>query len=162
LLLAAGAVNGATQPHYPAGSDLPLRIQLGVPPPGQVDPRPPVVPPPGQVDPRPPVAWAAPEDTRNPYQLVRPQQDSGPAGPLLCPPALTATPLATRRRYPLASFLLIAVCAFRIYRLDGDSTWTVVASVIAAYSAPMYSRYRNLALASVVVAALLVVGDNRD
>src|SRR5258705_4440791 len=34
-----------------------------------------------------------------------------------------------------------------------NTTWTVVASIIAAYSAPTYSRYRNLALVSVVAAA---------
>ncbi|MER7008824.1 sensor histidine kinase [Dactylosporangium sp. NPDC000555] len=150
LLLAAGAVNATTEPHY-AGGDVPLRIQLGVPPPE----------PPAQEAPVPPL----PFDPADPYGFRWPSprdDDRGPAGPLLVVAALTALPLATRRRYPLASFLVIAVCALRIYRLDTDPTWTVIASVVAAYSAPMYSRYRNLALASVVLAAALVVGFNRD
>jgi signal transduction histidine kinase len=37
-----------------------------------------------------------------------------------------------------------------------------VASVIAAYSAPMYSHYRNLALTSVVLAALWFIASNRN
>ncbi|MET7397491.1 histidine kinase [Dactylosporangium sp. NPDC005572] len=71
--------------------------------------------------------------------------------------AASALPLATRRRFPLASFWIIALAAMRIYTESGDPTWTVVASVVAAYSAPMYSRYRNLALVSVVVAGILVI-----
>jgi signal transduction histidine kinase len=141
LLLCAGAVNGATEPYH-GGSDS-VRIEVGphwIPPDAPLDPLDP------GADPafRPPVE---PDDA---------------AGGLLVVAALTALPLATRRRFPLASFLVIGVCAFRVYRMDADPTWTVVASVIAAYSAPMYSRYRNLAVASVVAAAALAVGFNRD
>ncbi|MEV8516809.1 sensor histidine kinase [Dactylosporangium sp. NPDC051484] len=153
LLLAAGAINATTEPHY-AGGDVPLRIQFSV-----QRPEPPI-----QGAPPAPVPFD-PYDPADPYgfQRLAPRDDEqGPARPLLVVAALTALPLATRRRYPLASFLVIAVCAMRIYRLDTDPTWTVVASVVAAYSAPMYSRYRNLALASVVLAAALVVGFNRD
>ncbi|MFG2040360.1 sensor histidine kinase [Dactylosporangium sp. NPDC048998] len=156
LLLTAGAVNGATRPHYP-GDDVPLHIQISVPRPGPPDP-----PGPGVTIPR---DALNPFDPLGPYGSQRLQRhgfDPGPSGELLVVAASTALPLATRRRYPLASFLVIAVCAFRIYRLDADPTWTVVASVVAAYSAPMYSRYRNLALASVVLAAALVIGFNRD
>ncbi|GGM79564.1 sensor histidine kinase [Dactylosporangium sucinum] len=74
--------------------------------------------------------------------------------------AASALPLATRRRFPLASFWIIAVAAMRVYQNGGDPTWTVVASVVAAYSAPMFSRYRNLALVSVVVAGVLVITGN--
>jgi signal transduction histidine kinase len=78
--------------------------------------------------------------------------------------ALTALPLVTRRRFPLASFWIIAVAAALVYdqMSRADLTWTVVASVVAAYSAPAYSRYRNLALASVVATAVWVFGRNGD
>jgi signal transduction histidine kinase len=78
--------------------------------------------------------------------------------------ALTALPLVTRRRFPLTSFWIIAVAVGLVYdRLPGaDLTWTVVASVIAAYSAPTHSRYRNLALVSVVAAAVWVFVRNGD
>jgi signal transduction histidine kinase len=77
---------------------------------------------------------------------------------------LTALPLVTRRRFPLTSFWIIAVAAGLVYdQLAGaDLTWTVVTLVVAAYSAPAYSRYRNLALVSVVVAAVWVLGRNSD
>jgi signal transduction histidine kinase len=76
--------------------------------------------------------------------------------------ALVALPLATRRRFPLASFWIIALAAARVFHLTlVDLTWPVVASVIAAYSAPAYSRYRNVALVSVVLAAFLVIAGNR-
>jgi signal transduction histidine kinase len=72
--------------------------------------------------------------------------------------ALTALPLITRRRFPLTSFWVIAVAAFQVFQFAGiNVTWTVVAWVTAAYSAPAFSRYRNLALVSVVVAAVWVV-----
>ncbi|GAA2376801.1 sensor histidine kinase [Dactylosporangium salmoneum] len=140
VLLAVGAVNGATEPYAGADEKMPVRIHVvphAVEAPGAPDaPGGVFVPPPGD--------------------------DDQPAGWLLVVAALTALPLAARRRYPLASFLVIAVCAFRVYRMDADPTWTVVGSVIAAYSAPMYSRYRNLALACVVVAGALVLGSNSD
>ncbi|WP_432967480.1 sensor histidine kinase [Dactylosporangium sp. CA-233914] len=144
VLLAIGAVNGATEPVQ-RGDDFPVRAHIE-----QFVPREPRLPIPPAPDP--------------PFDgpLLRPPADDDPAGPLLVVAALTALPLAARRRYPLASFLVIAVCAFRVYRLDGDPTWTIVASVIAAYSAPMYSRYRNLALASVVAAAALAVSDLQE
>ncbi len=73
--------------------------------------------------------------------------------------ALTVLPLVTRRRFPLASFGAIMIAAPIVYnRLNGVSPiWTVIAAVAAAYSAPMYSRYRNLAVASVIAAAALVL-----
>jgi signal transduction histidine kinase len=151
LLLTVGAVNGATEPlHH--GGNLPLYIGIN-------DPRfGPEAPPPPRPDIRGEQGRFDPRDVGVPPGDL----EEGPAGPLLIVAALTALPLATRRRYPLASFLVIAVCGFRIYRLDADPTWTVVAAVIAAYSAAMYSRYRNLALAGVLGAAVLAVGQNRD
>ncbi|WP_433073095.1 sensor histidine kinase [Dactylosporangium sp. CA-052675] len=134
LVLAVGAVNGAAEPLQ---RDRPGPIIVygpfdRVPQP----PEPPAFPP--------------------------PPRDEQPAGALLVVAALTALPLATRRRWPLASFLVIAVCAFRVFRMDADPTWSVAAAVVAAYSAPMYSRYRNLALASVVVAGALAVSNLQE
>jgi signal transduction histidine kinase len=74
--------------------------------------------------------------------------------------ALTALPLATRRRYPLTSFWVIAIAIAAVFRLPGvELTWTLIAAVLAAYSAPAYSRYRNLALVSVFGAAILVIAN---
>jgi signal transduction histidine kinase len=76
--------------------------------------------------------------------------------------ALSALPLATRRRYPLASFWIIAIATTEVFRVPGvELTWTLIAAVLAAYSAPTYSRYRNLALVSVVGAAILVIANPR-
>jgi signal transduction histidine kinase len=78
--------------------------------------------------------------------------------------AFTALPLVTRRRYPLASFWIIAIAAARVFDElpRAQLAWTLVATVIAAYSAAAYSRYRNLALVSVVVAAMFVLARNGD
>jgi signal transduction histidine kinase len=72
--------------------------------------------------------------------------------------ALTALPLLTRRRFPLLSFWIIALATARTIEINGAThMWTVVAVLIAAYSAPAYSRYRNLALISVAVGATLII-----
>jgi signal transduction histidine kinase len=78
--------------------------------------------------------------------------------------ALTTLPLLTRRRFPLASFWIVAIAAPQVYaQLAGANTsWTVVASVVAAYSALTYSRYRSLAIASVVIAVVFVIARNSD
>jgi len=77
--------------------------------------------------------------------------------------ALTALPLLTRRRLPLLSFLIIALATAWLFGLSGaDYTWTVLAVLIAAYSAGTYSRYRNLALVSIVLAAILIIGGHGD
>jgi signal transduction histidine kinase len=66
---------------------------------------------------------------------------------------LTVLPLAARRRCPLVTFWVV-MCAAQAVR--ANATWiTVLAYVIAAYSAIAYSRYRAQAMASVVFAALL-------
>ncbi len=76
--------------------------------------------------------------------------------------ALTTLPLLTRRRFPLLSFLIIAVATARL-ELDGaEFTWSVLAVLIAAYSAGTYSRYRNLALVCIVLVAILIIGGNGD
>jgi signal transduction histidine kinase len=110
-----------------------------------------------------PLAPAAPPaadaDPRERDLMAGPFDDGGGVdGGEIVLAALIALPLVTRRRFPLTSFWLIALAASRLF---GDSridmTWMVVAVVIAAYSAPAYSRYRNLALVSVVAAAILVI-----
>jgi signal transduction histidine kinase len=110
-----------------------------------------------------PLAPAAPPaadaDPRERDLMAGPFDDGGGVdGGEIVLAALIALPLITRRRFPLTSFWLIALAASRLF---GDSridmTWMVVAVVIAAYSAPAYSRYRNLALVSVVAAAILVI-----
>ena len=77
--------------------------------------------------------------------------------------ALTALPLVVRRRFPLTSFWIIVVAASQIYDAPGvDLTWTIVALMVAAYSAPTYSRYRNLALVSVVAATVALIAGGGD
>jgi signal transduction histidine kinase len=128
LTLTIGAVTGARQVE-----DVPA-----VPPFGFVDGRVPVFPAP----PPPPVPFDLPPVTWSQLALA----------------ALTALPLITRRRFPLTSFWIIVVAAALVYEqlARADLTWTVVALVVAAYSAPTNSRYRNLALVSVVAAGVLI------
>ncbi|MBH5337465.1 two-component sensor histidine kinase [Streptomyces pactum] len=66
---------------------------------------------------------------------------------------VSTLPLAGRRRYPLALFLVVLGAALAI----GDSaSWiTVLACVIAAYSAVVHSRYRTAAIVVLVIAAVL-------
>jgi len=67
----------------------------------------------------------------------------------------TSVPLAFRRRFPLAAFvvLLAGVLATRRYATD----ITFLAIVFAGYSAVAYSRFRNAAMLSMPLAGLLVV-----
>jgi signal transduction histidine kinase len=135
LILTIGAVSGAQRfEDAPSGSVAPLPVFL----------------PPG-----PPEAPTAP---MMPFELPHVTWSQ------LVLAALTALPLVTRRRFPLTSFWIIAVAAALVYDqlTHANLTWTVVASVVAAYSAPAYSRYRNLALVSVVAAALWVCVRNGD
>jgi len=162
ILLAIGAVNGATEP-YRADGTMPMVVYgpfgplpRGEPPVRQF-PAPQAPVPPGATVPDPAMDPGIGPGMDPGMDPGMEDEDDEPAGLLLVVAALTALPLAARRRYPLVSFLVIGVCALRIYHMDADPTWTVVASVIAAYSAPMYSRYRNLALASVVAGAALAV-----
>jgi signal transduction histidine kinase len=73
--------------------------------------------------------------------------------------ALTALPLVTRRRYPLAAFWVV-IGANILYHLSSgfDPTFTFTACVIAAYSAAMYSPYQVLAIASALVGTGVIVG----
>ncbi|MBL1086501.1 two-component sensor histidine kinase [Streptomyces actinomycinicus] len=66
---------------------------------------------------------------------------------------LSTLPLAARRRYPLAQFVAVLGAALAI---GSSASWiTVLACVMGAYSAVVYSRYRIAAIAVLVIAAAL-------
>ncbi|MER7488379.1 sensor histidine kinase [Streptomyces sp. NPDC126497] len=66
---------------------------------------------------------------------------------------LSTLPLGLRRRFPLAAFVTVLGAALAI---GGSASWiTVLACVVGAYSAVVYSRYRILAIAVLVMAAAL-------
>jgi signal transduction histidine kinase len=75
--------------------------------------------------------------------------------PVLLATAMTAAPLALRRIRPLAAFWVI-VAAVIIVPAEADNIFTMLAIVVAAYSAAVHSRYRRLAMVSVPVAGILV------
>jgi signal transduction histidine kinase len=67
--------------------------------------------------------------------------------------ALTTLPLAFRRRYPLATFWCLLAAAWAARE---SATWaTLLACVIGGFSAMAHSRYRERAVASLGVAAVL-------
>jgi signal transduction histidine kinase len=69
--------------------------------------------------------------------------------------SLTTVPLAWRRLYPLTVFwLLVAVCAIAPH--IAANVVTLVAVVLAAYSAVVHSRFRLAAMVSIPLAGLLV------
>jgi signal transduction histidine kinase len=111
-------------------------------------------------------------DTQIIHMETRPPTPPGPPEPPL-PPAfpmpaypdaaapytpwpvtvLTTLPLAARRRYPLLTFAVV-VCAALFVR--ENATWiTVLAYVVAAYSAITHSRFRAQAMAGLLLAAVL-------
>ncbi|WP_275415178.1 sensor histidine kinase [Planotetraspora silvatica] len=74
--------------------------------------------------------------------------------------ALTALPLAARRRYPLITFWVVLAAALATH---AAATWiTVLTCAVAAYGAVAYSRNRFLAIGGLVVAAGLAGGAFRD
>ncbi|MFD5269143.1 sensor histidine kinase [Streptomyces sp. NPDC058335] len=105
-------------------------------------------PVPVPVPPPPPAGWVA---------------DLGPVGHLepwqIVLAALTALPLAARRRYPLTAFgAVIVTTLLSNQRLGaGDTTvYTFLSCVVAAYSAAVYSPHRLRALAGVLTGAGLI------
>ncbi|MEU1600421.1 histidine kinase [Streptomyces sp. NPDC005708] len=119
----------------------------GVPVPPVLVPTPPPVPTPGTAPavPLPPVGVAQHLEVVQPWQLVA--------------AVLTALPLVVRRRYPLAAFWVVigASLLFNQRLHGGDPTvYTFLSSVVAAYSAAVYSPYRVRALTSLVVGAGLL------
>ncbi|SNS51333.1 Signal transduction histidine kinase [Streptosporangium subroseum] len=74
--------------------------------------------------------------------------------------ALTALPLAARRRYPLITFWAVLAAALATH---ASATWiTVLTCAVAAYGAVAYSRNRFLAMGGLVLAAGLAGGAFRD
>ncbi|MFC7892924.1 sensor histidine kinase [Streptomyces sp. NPDC057381] len=66
---------------------------------------------------------------------------------------VSTLPLVLRRRYPLAVFATVLGASLAI---GGSASWiTVLACVVAAYSAVVHSRYRIMAIAGLVTAAVL-------
>ncbi len=74
-------------------------------------------------------------------------------GPVLGLVALTALPLALRRVFPVAAWLVIIVAIMVVQQATVPPV-ALGAAVFAAYSAVAYSKYRNLAIAGVVVVTL--------
>ncbi|MFS1303088.1 sensor histidine kinase [Streptosporangium longisporum] len=74
--------------------------------------------------------------------------------------ALTALPLAVRRRYPLVTFWVVLAAALATYRV---ATWiTVLTCAVAAYGAVVHGRNRFLAMGGLVLAAGLAGGAFRN
>ena len=75
------------------------------------------------------------------------------SGPIIA--AVFATvPLAARRRFPLAAFLVLLVGIFAARNNATDLSFFTM--LLAAYSAMVHSRFRGLALLCVVLAGVLV------
>ncbi|MFE5034987.1 sensor histidine kinase [Streptomyces sp. NPDC056683] len=74
-------------------------------------------------------------------------------GPVLVLVVLTALPLALRRVFPIAAWLVI-IAAIMVVQQATVPPVALGAAVFAAYSAIAYSKYRNLAIAGAVVVTL--------
>ncbi|WUH95836.1 histidine kinase [Streptomyces sp. NBC_00433] len=87
-------------------------------------------------------------------------------GWLLVLAALTALPLALRRRYPVAAFTAVLTGTLVFHwaeqesgaplRADAPTVFTFVACLIAAYSAALYSPYRRLTGVALLVGGVLM------
>jgi signal transduction histidine kinase len=75
--------------------------------------------------------------------------------------ALTALPLAARRRYPITVWLVV-VAAILAARPDYVPPVAFAAAVFAAYSAVVHSRYRYLAIGAVLGVTLAVTATFAD
>jgi signal transduction histidine kinase len=77
-----------------------------------------------------------------------------PSAGTLLGAALTTAPLAFRRVYPITAFCLILAAVIGTSR--NTTSITFAAAIFAAYSAVAYSRFRQLALLSVLAGAFVV------
>lgn len=75
-------------------------------------------------------------------------------GPVLGLVALTALPLVLRRVFPIAGWLMIIAAIVVVQQATTVPPVALGAAVFAAYSAVAHSKYRNLAIAGVVVITL--------
>ncbi|WP_084463960.1 sensor histidine kinase [Microtetraspora fusca] len=102
-------------------------------------------------------------DAQSPVPVLIPPVpgvDSNEYEPPVLLVALTALPLATRRRYPLTTFWVVMSAALAT---NGGETWiTVLTCAIAAYSAVAHSRNRVPAVAGLLLAAVLAGAVDRD
>lgn len=158
-LMAAGGLQGPV--HRVDAQSRPL-IELLQLRPSPAVPAPPAVPEPPAVPP-PPVPPDASIGVQPPVP-VRINPPHGAVSEEYEPPmflvALTALPLAARRRYPLTTFWLVVSAALAT---NGGETWiTVLTCAIAGYSAVAHSRNRVPAVAGLLLAAVLAGAVGRD
>ncbi|WP_251096560.1 sensor histidine kinase [Streptomyces sp. Caat 7-52] len=107
---------------------------------------------PVNIDPKANVGAGAPAPPPPPVPGQAPVEDEPSPVPWTLV-VLSTLPLAARRRYPLTQFVAVLGAALAI---GGSASWmTVLACVIGAYSAVVYSRYRIAAIAVLVIAAAL-------
>ena len=70
--------------------------------------------------------------------------------------ALTAAPLALRRKYPIAAGCLILGAIIAIRGYNDTPPITFATGVFAAYSAVVYSRFRQLAICVVLIGVAII------
>jgi signal transduction histidine kinase len=83
-----------------------------------------------------------------------------PSPAILLAVALTTAPLAFRRIYPITAFCVILAAV--IATSKNTTSITFAAAIFAAYSAVAYSRFRQLALLSVLAGAFVVTAAYPD
>jgi len=83
-----------------------------------------------------------------------------PSPAILLAAALTTAPLAFRRIYPITAFCVILAAV--IATSKNLTSITFAAAIFAAYSAVAYSRFRQLALLSVLAGAFVVTAAYPD
>ncbi|MFF5210749.1 sensor histidine kinase [Streptosporangium sp. NPDC000396] len=164
LAIVLTSVAVAAVAKFPGGNH-PLDIQLPhLVEPWQLQPSSPpgigMQPPSPPEPPSPPQPPSPPEPPSPPQPSVVPYVDPQNYEPPLLLVALTALPLAVRRRYPLAAFWAVVSAAL----LTADAaTWiTVLTCAIAAYTAVAHGRNRVLAVAGLMLAAVLAGAAFRD
>jgi signal transduction histidine kinase len=79
-----------------------------------------------------------------------------PSMALLAGVALTAAPLAARRRYPTAAGCVILGAIIAIRGSNDTPPVTFATGVFAAYSAVVYSRFRQLAICVVLIGVAII------
>jgi signal transduction histidine kinase len=79
-----------------------------------------------------------------------------PSVAMLVGVALTAAPLAVRRRYPIAACCVIVGAIIAIRGYDDTPPVTFATGVFAAYSAVLYSRHRQLAICVVLIGVAII------
>ncbi len=143
----------------PPTSDAPTASPPEVPDPQDL-PDPPDLPdmpdPPDAPDPLDPPDEPGAQEAPDPVPYADPDVDDPP----LLLVALTALPLAARRRYPLAAFWVVLAAALATHEA---ATWiTVLTCAIAAYGTVAHSRHRMVAMGGLVLAAVLAGATFRD